>query len=257
MQLHLVVAPDHVEEALSMTPYLAHAAFRVGEDGMLLTHPLPPTLRGGQLVLHCPKPFPPDTAATLARQVLQHCIERRFAGVVLDTSDAPPCLSILITQLAGLCCQNGRQLYVPECCAPITQEATILICTALSGGSLHQRLAEAAAQYGAKRIALDLQRLMMDFPLPCPDGEGLPLTQQELQRIRQGHSSYYCDALCAHYLTYRHGSATRFVLYDGADTLQRKIELAAALGIREAFVVWPETNDILPRLFAKKKEGEP
>lgn len=257
MQLHLVLTPDHVDEALQLTPYLAHAAFRAGEDGALLTRPLPPTLRGGFLVLHCPQAFPAEAAGTLVCQLIHQCIERRFSGVILDADNPLPCLSPLIAQLAELCRRHARRLYVPECCATFSQEAAILLCTALSGGSLQQRLAQAVAQHGAQRIALDLQRLMMDFPLPCPGGEGVPLTQQALHQLQRGHSSYYCDALCAHYFTYRRGSETRFVLYDGADTLRRKMELAAALGITEAFVMWPETEDLLAQLFGEKKKGEP
>ena len=33
--------------------------------------------------------------------------------------------------------------------------------------------------------------------------------------------------------------------------------LAEAMGITEAFVVWPEVGDIVQALFDKKKEGEP
>ena len=258
MQLHLVLAPDHVERALQLTPHLAHAAFRIGADGALLIRALPPTLRGGKLVVHCPSDFPSVCAGDLARQIMQHCIERRFSGIVLDADSGRPCLSALIGQLADICCRYCRQLYIPECCSHTTNQGKILLCTALSGGSLQQRLEEAVAQYGAARIALDLQRLMMDFPLPCPGGEGMPLPRQKLRNLQREHSSYYCEALCAHYLTYRRSGETHFVLYDEADTLHRKMALAEALGITEGFVIWPEVDDILPLLFPdEKKEGEP
>jgi hypothetical protein len=257
LQLHLLLTPDHIEEALTLTPYLAHAAFCAGADGTLLTRPLPHTLRGGQLVLRCEEIFSDTTAENLAHEVIHTAICRGFAGIVLDTSAALPCVLALISRLVPLCQYYKRQLYIPECCAAAAQEAKILICTSLSGGSLRQRLEEACAQYGAAHIALDLQRLMMEFPLPCPTGTGMPLTAGQLQQRRQGHSTYYCDELSAHYFTYRHGVETRFVLFDDADTLGRKMELAETLGIKEAFVTWPEVNDILSSLFKEKKEGEP
>ena len=69
---------------------------------------------------------------------------------------------------------------MPEIYAAASPETVVLLCTALSGGSLQGRLEEACAAYGAQRLALDLERLMMDFPLPCPSGEGIRLSREEL-----------------------------------------------------------------------------
>lgn len=258
MQLCLTATPDYLTQALRLTAHLAHAAYRVGSGGELLCRTLPATLRGGQLVLQCDCAFPAGAAERLAQDVLQVCIDRHFAGVVLDCTAELPCVHALISALAPLCLRYERQLYLPEHCAGTAESAKVLICTAISGGTLRQWLEEATAQYGAARIALDLQRLMMDFPLPCPGGEGIALNAQQLQTLQSGHSSYYCSELCTHYFTYRRGSATRFVLYDDAGTLRRKMEIAEALGITEAFVMWPEVDDILMQLFTDaKKEGEP
>ena len=258
MQLYLAATPDHLQENLALTPHLAHVAFRAGEDGTLLTRFLPPALRGGVMVLQCEESFPVSAAEYLAREVLRTCVHRHFSGVVLDAPDTPsPSVLALAQQLQRLAKQYQRRLYLPECYAQSVPEASVLICTALSGGSLQQRLQEAAEQYGASRIALDLQRLAMEFPLPCPTGEGTPLGINELRRRLRSCAVYYCDALCARYFTCRHDGKTHFVLFDDAETLQRKLELSEAAGITEAFVVWPEVEDIVDTLFEKKKEGEP
>lgn len=259
MQLYLAATPDHLQEALALTPHLTHVAFRVGEDGALLTRFLPPALRGGVMVLQCEEPFPSSADECLAREVLRTCAHRHFSGVVLDAPNTPPSPSVLALaqQLQRLTKQYQRRLYLPEYYAQSVPESSVLICTALSGGSLQQRLQEAVEQYGASRIALDLQRLAMEFPLPCPTGEGTPLGIDELRRRLRSCAVYYCDALCARYFTCRRGSSTQFVLFDDAETLRRKIELAEAMGITEAFVVWPEVEDIVDALFEKKKEGEP
>ena len=122
-------------------------------------------------------------------------------------------------------------------------------CTALSGGSLQGRLEEACAAYGAQRLALDLERLMMDFPLPCPSGEGIRLSREELSIRMQGRSVFYAEDLSARYFTYRRGGQTHFVLFDDAGTLRRKIEMGQALGIREGFVMLPEVEDLTGFLF--------
>ena len=155
----------------------------------------------------------------------------------------------LIRQLAPLLGAYGRRLYVPEIYAAASPETVVLLCTALSGGSLQGRLEETCAAYGAQRLALDLERLMMDFLLPCPSGEGIRLSREELAIRMQGRSVFYAEDLCARYFTYRRGGQTHFVLFDDAGTLRRKIEMGQALGIRESFVMLPEVEDLTESLF--------
>ena len=52
----------------------------------------------------------------------------------------------------------------------------------------------------------------------------------------------------ANYFTYTEGNAGHFVLFDDAGTLRQKIRLARELGIREAFLMYPEVADILTEI---------
>lgn len=250
MRIWLAAAPEELNEAKGYTSQLAHAAYRIGEDGTLLAKPLPNTLRGGlMLVTGGAERLPEDT---LCRELMRRCLQHGFSGIILDL-DAQ--CGALIRKTERLARQYGRRLYVPEAYADASESATILICTALSGGSLQQRLEQAAARFGAARIALDLQRLAMDFPLPCPGGMGTPLSIDQLHQLMGGHAVYFSDGLCAHYFTHRQSGSTHFVLFDDADTLRRKMEMGQQLGISEGFVMFPETADILPQLFsAEEKE---
>ena len=99
--------------------------------------------------------------------------------------------------------------------------------------------------FGADRIVLDLQRLRMDFPLPCPGGEGVYLTGEQLAQRQRGRAVFYSRTLGARYFTYRSGSGTRFVLFDDGDTLRRKIALGRQLGITRGLLTLPECGDIL------------
>ena len=128
--------------------------------------------------------------------------------------------------------------------------AALLVGTGLSGGSLRALLEETACRYGAERLALDLERVMMDFPLPCPSGCGTPLTREELLALREKHPSsvYFSRELMAKYFTYSAGSGTHFVLFDDAETLRQKVRLAQGLGIQTAFLMFPEVVDLLPEL---------
>lgn len=157
----------------------------------------------------------------------------------------------LLEVLSPLLASCGRTLYVPEH-YPVAG-ATILLCTALSGGTLEGQLTQAVDQYGAEHLALDLQRLAMDFPLPCPGGQGTPLTLPQLEALAAGRPTFYSDALCARYFTLTRQGQTHFVLFDDARTLRRKLDLARQLGIRDALVMLPEVEDLLEPLFAGER----
>ena len=126
----------------------------------------------------------------------------------------------------------------------------MLVNTAQPRGSLQDRLTRAVRAYGPERIVLDAQRLRMDFPLPCPDGEGAYLTAAQLCRLRAGRAVFYSKELGVRYFTYRQGSASRFVLLDDGDTLRRKLALGAQLGITRGLLTLPECGDVLAEVLA-------
>ena len=103
----------------------------------------------------------PDASEGLCRQLVQECLRRRYAGVVLDAM--PP--EGFCRTLDELLARQERQLYLPEAAAGYAPHGTALLCTALASGSLEDRLAAAAEKWGPERLALDLQRMMLDYPL--------------------------------------------------------------------------------------------
>ncbi len=89
----------------------------------------------------------------LCRAILGECHAHRFGGVLADfeggaREDRLPFLSRLGAMLA----QSGRRLYVPERFA--VPEASVLICTALSGGTLRERLTTPPLRHAAHRTRL-------------------------------------------------------------------------------------------------------
>ena len=239
MPLYLAATPDRLAQARAVTPRLAHVAYRLGSGSELLAAPLPDW--------DCP---PLDDPDRLARQLARVCLRRGYAGAAADFDPpARPDRAALLQALLPLLASCGRALYVPEHYAAC-HGASVLLCTALSGGTLEGRLNQAAARYGAEHLALDLQRLAMDFPVPCPSGQGTALTRSQLAALAAGRSTFYSDALCARYFTLTREGRTHFILFDDAQTLRRKLALARSHGIRDALVMLPEVEDILVPLFA-------
>lgn len=243
MQLYLAAAPEQEGSVTCPLSQRVRAAYRT--DGThLLSSPLPPQLRGGMLLLsdrEAPSLSDPDT---LAREVMQECLRRNYSAVVLDFESVRD--DRFPARMAAWCSRYKRRLYVPETFAD-TAGTSVLVCTAVTGGSLRSHLQQAIARYGTGRVALDLQRLMTDYPLPS-SGIGSSLPREEWAKLAAGRPIYFSDELCARYFTWRSGSQMHFVLYDDADTMQRKIALGDELGIAEGFLMYPEVEDIAEKL---------
>ena len=253
MPLYLATAPDRLDQARPYTAYLAHAAYCIGENDRLTAPALPQQLRGGLMMLSDREAPAVRQPETLCRQVLRECACRGYTGVVLDFESAPTADRVrLARQLGGLLRRQGKALFLPEDWGTYVENASVLICTALSGGSLRSRLEQAQARFAPRPVALDCQRLAMDFLLPSPNGEGAALTRRQLRQLRQGRTVYFSEDLCARYFTYRTAHHTHFVLFDDADTIRRKLHTASELGIDTALVMLPEVDDLLDDLFGAK-----
>ena len=171
MQLMIAAAPPLRQMACGAQLPIANAAYRI-ENGVLCALPMPPALRGGAMLLTgAAGPFSPETAAG----VVQECRRRRYGTVIVPFPAAE-----LTEALAQPLHRSGIALWVHEKCAHTAPGARVLVCTALSGGDIENRLSACCRAFGPDRIVLDLQRLRMDFPLPCPTGCGTPLRQEEL-----------------------------------------------------------------------------
>ncbi|MBQ5443020.1 MAG: hypothetical protein IIT47_05560 [Oscillospiraceae bacterium] len=230
---------------------LAHISYAIGPDGALWRSAPPEALRGGLLGLgdRCGGALgAPDE---LLRAIENECAERGFDGVLADFD--PPVRRDrleLLQQLGERLSRTGKRLYVPEAFA--VPGACVLLCTAVSGGSLADLLRRAVQRRGAAQLALDVQRLCMDFPLPCPSGEGRALRRENFAALRRQHPNpvFFSSALCARYFTYSLGGEMHLVLFDDVQTLRRKLQLGRENGIRTAFFMYPEVDDLLPGLFS-------
>lgn len=252
MQIYLAVTPGDYQEAARYGRTFAHVAYRLGEGSTLLRQNLLLQARGGLLTISDRDAPAVESPETLCAAVLRECGRRGYTGVLLDF-EAPPTRDrlALAAQLSQALSGARRTLYVPEPYGAAAPAAVPLICTALSGGSFSQRLREAAERPGgAGRLALDVQRLRMDFSLPSPTGEGEPLTAGALESLmeQQQPTVFFSQDLCARYFTYARDGQTHFVLFDDADTLNRKLLLGQRLGFSAAFLMWPEIRDVAGRL---------
>lgn len=253
MQLYLAVTPGEAREAAQYGRALAHVAYRIGPGSTLLRQNLNLQTQGGLLSVSDREAPPIDSPDTLCAAVLRECGRRSYAGALLDFEEPPRQDRLEFARRLGQALAAGRRtLYLPERYAQAAGNgAVVLVCTAISGGSLNQRLQEAAdAHGGASRLALDVQRLRMDFRLPARSGEGEPLDEEQLRRLmdRESPSVFFSQELCARYFTYTRNGELHFVLFDDADTISQKLRIGAGMGFAAAFLMWPEVKDIIGKV---------
>ncbi len=104
------------------------------------------------------------------------------------------------------------------------------LCTsALTGGSFRDYLFE-ATESCQKNICLYLDPLLHKFSLPCYNGQGERLNEDALQSYRAQHVEGFSPDLLCNYIYLADEPAV--VLYDTADTLQKKVAVAEDVGVR-------------------------
>lgn len=247
----LLTPPEQVSRASTYGLPLAHMAYQLGQDGQLRQRALPHTVSGGLMLVGggaCS-----GDARRAVRALLSVCRTRSFGGIILDIEAQPnPFWCKVIPELDEALKRQSKRFFLPETYANYSAHASLFLSSALSGGSLHARLETAVQAYGAERLVLALHRAGEDFPLPCPNGIGTPLTQQELQdRIQRfsPHGTFFSAALCARYFTYMvRGQGAHFILFDDGESLCKKRSVAEKLGIRQFFLLYPAVEDLMPML---------
>ena len=253
MQLILAAPPEDVTAAQAHGLTLAHMAYRVGGGPHLFRSNQPIPARGGLMYIDDGGFDGRGTPDAFCQEVVRECAARGFGGVVCAFDRKLPLLSAVVEQLGPMLVRQGRSFYVSEPYGRCTATGRVLIPTALSGGSLRQRLGEAVERCGAGRVALAVERTAADFFLPSPDGQGRPLTREELKaRLEERSPSvFFSDELCARYFTYMNRqSGAHFVLFDDAGSIRKKLHLAEALGIDRALLCYPEVSDLMGDILA-------
>ena len=115
--------------------------------------------------------------------------------------------------------------------------------------TIREILVEAQQRFGRERVVLALQRTAEDFFLPSPTGSGRPLTQKQLHQLMEERSPsvFFSRELCARYFTYMsRDSGAHFVLFDDAQTMAKKVEIARQLSIPTILGAWSDLQDAVP-----------
>ncbi|MCI9156605.1 MAG: hypothetical protein HFF44_06655, partial [Lawsonibacter sp.] len=234
----------------------AHLAYRLGPGPHLFRADGSALPRGGLMVVDDKDFGGLGQTGPLCQEILRECQARGFSGAVLDFENRLPPLEQIAARLDEQFARRGWTLFVPERYGAAAPHARVMIPSALSGGSLQQRLEEALERFGESRTALALEKRAEDFSLPSPSGAGRPLTEQELAELkaRLSPSVFFSRELCARYFTYMsRENGAHFVLFDDGDTLRCKTEVARRLGVHTFLAPWSEAGPCAAQLGIPKR----
>ena len=210
-----------------------------------------PAFPGRERVLLLGGVLRPERAAAFAGA----CRRQGFSAVLADF-DRPSALNVL--RFCDALLRQGVRPILPEESWVSGCGAELLISSAVSGGTLEERLREALERCPA--LCLDLERLRHRFHLPCPDGQGEPIPPEVLEaHLSKGGEGGFSRELMCRALPLEEGDESGFILYDDRETLCEKVRLAASLGVRRGFVLWPEwgVEDAAAALEAAKNGKDP
>ena len=183
--LILAVPPDQLRQAQNYHLPIAHMAYRLGCGPHLFRSGQPLPLKGGLMAMDDKGFDGRGDPSVFCREVLQEAAARQFTGILCDFENHHPAMHQIARQLSATCHKRGLVCYLPEHLGHSSDTAQVLVSTALSGGSLKQRLEDAIGHFGTARVIPAIERTAMDFFLPSPTGQGRELSRQELREDRK------------------------------------------------------------------------
>ncbi len=247
--VYLAVSDEDADRAADYGFPMAHLCYRIG-TGCRLLRSRSFSAKGGIMVISDTDPncFA-GPVQQFARDIIREYTLHGFCGVVADfEADPSRELAKLFEYLDAAFAARKIPFFVPERFGVYSKTAKILIPTAITGGSLHDRLTEAIQKYGSDRIVMDIQRLRIDF---CPSDEndnGVSIPVDRFRQLSTRFPIHRSDDLAANYFIFTEGNTTHFVLFDDADSILEKLNIANEIGIDTAFFLYPEVDDLLSKI---------
>lgn len=249
------IAPSGLPGLQKFPMIPAFLAYQAGNGPRLYRSAPPESIRGGVLMADDSQLRQINNPTFFCQQAIRECRARGATGFCANWSHEPSeAMRTLTAALGEALAPQGLELWVPEPYGDCCSTAHVMISSALSGGTLRQRLTEAIKEYSAERVTLAIERTAADFRLPAPSGQGTPLSPEKLQSLcaQPGVRIYNSPEFCSHYFTYASEDQLHLVLFDTGDSIRDKLLLAGELKLGHAMVAWEEIRDCAEEVFAKE-----
>ena len=221
MKEYLVGMPSPTEQTRFIPAHMMYCI----RDGRLLRERSPLSLHGGLMAVGRVTGALPDASA-LADQLVRECLRLDFSGVLLALPPVPttPCAKL----------------------ASFAPEARLLVPGMIAAGSFFEYLRALCQKHGGAQLALELCCEALDFSMPVDHTPGKYLPPDALHSLldASGAMTFYSSALCCNYFTYADAQGqTHFVVFDTAESLRSKRDVARTVGLDAVFYLIPPGNE--------------
>lgn len=243
LKIYLSAPPEFSREAALHGP-VSVMAYKIGRGFRLYRTSLPST-RISLMDVDCTGFTGYGPHRSLIAELTGECLRRGYSGMVLDMPRPTPQLAAFVRLLDQEASRLGLSLFLPETYAGTANGSMILLPAQNTSGTYLGRLKRLCSLYGPERLALELERVHTDYPLPARTGRGSIISDP--RNIRE--CSFYSPELCVNYMSYESRGRAHLVLWDDLGSILEKLSQARALGIKTAFLYYPHTADILGNLY--------
>lgn len=242
MKEYLVGMPSPTEQTRFIPAHMMYCI----RDGRLLRERSPLSLHGGLMAVGRVTGALPDASA-LADQLVRECLRLDFSGVLLALPPVPttPCAALAET-VAQRCAAKRLNAYLPMTYASFAPEARLLVPGMIAAGSFFEYLHALCQKHGRAQLALELCCEALDFSMPVDHTPGKYLPPDALHSLLDatGAMTFYSSVLCCNYFTYADAQGqTHFVVFDTAESLRSKRDVARTVGLGAVFYLIPPGNE--------------
>ncbi len=246
----------HLAAATSMP--CAFFCYRISTTGTLQRAPLPRATKGGLLGMLDASNFNAASPSRLQQEITQECQRQGYIGIIfpqaLPLGDSDP-----FSALCHVLRQQGLHVFLPPELSKTIPGSYAILPGSLSGGTLEVMLSDYATHYGLGRVGLYLQRCQHRFSIPCSTPHGYPITQEDVQHIRDTHHCqfFFSKELCTNYCTYyTQAENWHFLLVDDVFSMTHRLRQIQAKGAPYCFLSYREWSDEAKQIIdvLRKKE---
>lgn len=186
----------------------------------------------------------------LSSEIISECLSFGYDGVLFLSVPFSEESIDFLHDLKSALSRYNISLILPLNTSACCYGAKFHFQSAVSGGSLRSYLEDLIRKYGAENLVVEHQLIRQTFHMPSPDGNGTPITDQELRRLLSCPEiqPFYSPELCMNYCTYHTKDSAQFVLFDDARSLSAKANLCEALGITHHLYLFSEVKNLYSSL---------
>lgn len=241
--IYLAFSPEEAATAAAASSHLACMGYQLAPDTPALLAPSSaPELPCLLLLQDSTQPVY-DPTPELVQMIVQYAAARH-TGLLCDVSHAPtPFWQQMTAQLDAAAAEAGLSMWTTMACADVATHSKVLVPSPWMDGDYGTHLAQAAARWPG-RCVLELRPLRCKLPLPCPAGQEIVLSGQDLQAMLHADPGgiYPREDLCCMYKLLRSGDTLSLLLFDTAETMAAKVQAAEAAGFSAAIGLLQEAS---------------